>query len=83
MVAAMFGLGMPELIVILVIIIIVFGVGRLPELGSGLGHAIKNFRKATREPDAIDVTPPKGESQSESPSSGSERSSTDAGSKSS
>ena len=68
MLAAMFGLGMPELIVILVIIMIVFGVGRLPELGSGLGHAIKNFRKATREPDAIDVTPPKGEGQVDSSS---------------
>jgi sec-independent protein translocase protein TatA len=76
MLAAMFGLGMPELIVILVIIMIVFGVGRLPELGSGLGQAIKNFRKATREPDAIDVTPPKSDDQVDS-SSASKRSPSD------
>ncbi len=65
----MFGLGIPELLVILVIIVIVFGVGRLPEVGSGLGHAIKNFRKAMHEPDAIDVTPSKGDSQLDSSSS--------------
>ncbi|MDH4316916.1 MAG: twin-arginine translocase TatA/TatE family subunit [Desulfobulbaceae bacterium] len=45
----MFGLGMPELLVILVIIVIVFGVGKLPELGAGLGKGIKNFKEATRD----------------------------------
>lgn len=45
----MFGLGMPELIVILVIIVIIFGAGKLPEIGSGIGKGIKNFKKATRE----------------------------------
>ena len=54
----MFGLGMPELIVILVIIVIVFGAGKLPELGAGLGKGIKNFKEATRgddgEPKEID-----------------------------
>lgn len=44
----MFGLGMPELIIILVIIVIIFGAGRLPEIGAGLGKGIRNFRKATR-----------------------------------
>ncbi len=55
----MFGMGLPELLVILVIVLIVFGAGRLPELGENLGKGIRNFRKATSEPDAIDVTPPK------------------------
>ncbi len=41
----MFGLGMPELIVILVIVIIIFGASRLPQLGEGIGKAIKGFKK--------------------------------------
>jgi len=41
----MFGLGMPELLVILVIVIIIFGASRLPQLGEGLGKAIKGFKK--------------------------------------
>lgn len=45
----MFGLGMPELVIILVIIVIIFGAGKLPEIGSGIGKGIKNFKKATRE----------------------------------
>lgn len=44
------GIGMPELIIILVIILIVFGAGKLPEIGAGLGKGIKNFKKATKEP---------------------------------
>jgi len=42
----MFGIGMPELIVILVIIMIVFGAGKLPEIGSGIGKGIRNFKKS-------------------------------------
>ena len=53
----MFGIGMPELLVILVIILIIFGAGKLPEIGSALGRGIKNFKKATHEPNEIDVTP--------------------------
>ena len=45
----MFGLGMPELIVILVIVIIIFGASRLPQLGEGLGKAIKGFKKGISE----------------------------------
>ncbi len=41
----MFGLGMPELLVILVIVVIIFGASRLPQLGEGLGKAIKGFKK--------------------------------------
>lgn len=53
----MFGLGMPELLVLLVIILIIFGAGKLPEIGMGLGKAIRGFKKGMSEPDAIDVTP--------------------------
>ena len=49
----------PELLIILVVIIILFGAKKLPEIGSGLGRAIKNFKKATTEPDEIDITPTK------------------------
>jgi len=45
----MFGIGMPELIIILVIILIIFGAGKLPEIGAGVGKAIKNFKGATTE----------------------------------
>ena len=41
----MFGLGVPELLVILGIVIVLFGARRLPEIGSGLGKAIKGFKK--------------------------------------
>ena len=40
---------MPELIIILVIILIIFGAGKLPEIGGGMGKAIKNFKSATTE----------------------------------
>ena len=45
----MFGIGMPELIIILVIILIIFGAGKLPEIGAGMGKAIRNFKGATSE----------------------------------
>ena len=45
----MFGLGMPELLVIMFIFLILFGARKLPEIGGGMGKAIKNFKKATRE----------------------------------
>jgi len=52
----MFGLGTTELVVILVIILILFGVGKLPEIGTGMGKAIKNFKQAADEKE-IDITP--------------------------
>ncbi|MDZ7642615.1 MAG: twin-arginine translocase TatA/TatE family subunit [Desulfurivibrio sp.] len=45
----MFGLGMPELVVILVIAFLVFGGKKLPEIGSGLGKAISSFKKGVHE----------------------------------
>lgn len=47
----MFGIGMQELLVILVIVLIIFGAGKLPEIGAGFGKAIRNFKKATSEVD--------------------------------
>lgn len=45
----MFGLGMPELLIVLVIVVIIFGASRLPQLGEGLGKAIKGFKKGIAE----------------------------------
>lgn len=56
---------MPELIIILVIILIIFGAGKLPQIGEGIGKGIKNFKKATKDKDEIDVTPQKTEEISE------------------
>jgi sec-independent protein translocase protein TatA len=51
------GIGMPELLIILVIVLIIFGAGKLPEIGRGLGKGIRNFRKATSGLDEVDVAP--------------------------
>lgn len=47
----MFGLGMPELILILIIALVIFGPSKLPEMGASVGKAIREFRNATKEPD--------------------------------
>lgn len=59
----MFGLGLPELLIILVIVVLLFGAGKLPQIGSGLGEGIRNFRKSMKEKNEIDVTPKKGEEE--------------------
>ena len=50
------GLGIWELLIILFIVLIIFGAGKLPEIGAGLGKGIGNFRKATQDSKALDVT---------------------------
>ena len=55
------GVGPTELIIILFIVLILFGAGKLPEIGGALGKGIKNFKKASKEPDVIDITPPENE----------------------
>ncbi len=59
----MFGLGIPELLIILVIVVLLFGAGKLPQIGSGLGEGIRNFRKSMKEKNEIDVTPTKQENK--------------------
>lgn len=51
------GVGMQELLLILLLVVIIFGAKKLPEIGGGLGKAIKNFKQASTEPDEIDITP--------------------------
>lgn len=57
--------GFWELVIILLIVLVIFGAKKLPEIGGGLGRAISNFKKATNEPDEIDVTPNKSEAKEE------------------
>jgi sec-independent protein translocase protein TatA len=57
----MFGLGATELLIILAIVVLIFGARRLPEIGSGLGRAIRGFKEGVSGKDAIDVTPKKEE----------------------
>ena len=45
----MFGIGIPELLIIMVIVLVIFGAGKLPEIGAGVGKAIKNFKDSTSE----------------------------------
>jgi sec-independent protein translocase protein TatA len=50
-------LGLPELVIILIIVVVVFGATKLPQLGDGLGRAIKNFKRAVNAQSEIDVSP--------------------------
>ena len=65
----MFGsFGWMELLLILVIVLIIFGAGKIPQLGEGLGKAIKGFKKSVHEADAIDVTATEAEPHAAQPS---------------
>ena len=61
----MMGIGFPELMIILVIIMIIFGAGKLPEIGAAFGNSIKNFKKSMKEAEESDEEPSK-ESNEES-----------------
>ncbi len=53
-------LGIGEILIVLVVVLLIFGANKIPQLGDALGKGIKNFRKATGgADDSIDVTPPK------------------------
>ena len=49
------GIGIPELIIILVIVMIIFGVGRLTEIGGALGNSIREFRRASTDGESDDI----------------------------
>lgn len=53
----MFSFGMQEILIILVVGLVLFGAKKLPDIGSGLGRAIHNFKRAVAEPDQVDITP--------------------------
>ena len=60
----MMGIGFPELMVILIIIMIIFGAGKLPEIGSAFGRSIKNFKGSMKEAEAEDL-PVEGDSETQ------------------
>ena len=61
----MMGIGFPELMIILVIIMIIFGAGKLPEIGAAFGNSIKNFKKSMKEAEESDEEPKGEETTSE------------------
>ena len=63
----MFGIGFPELMVIMVIALVVFGPGKLPEIGSALGHGIRDFKKAFEGKDEVKTVEVQVESEKQPP----------------
>jgi len=57
----MFGFGVPELSILLVIVLVVFGAGKLPEIGKAFGSSIRNFKDASKGKDEIVINPGKEE----------------------
>jgi sec-independent protein translocase protein TatA len=51
----MFGFGLPELLIVLSIVLVIFGAGKLPEIGGALGKSIRNFKKASDGKDEIEI----------------------------
>jgi sec-independent protein translocase protein TatA len=54
-------LGMGEMIILLIIVLLVFGAGKLPQIGDAIGRSIKNFKRAASAKDEIEVAPKKQE----------------------
>lgn len=65
MISTMFGFSPLELAVVCLLVVVLFGSKRLPELGTGLGAAINNFKKSFKEAETIDVTPKKDDEKKE------------------
>ncbi len=55
----MFGFGLPEMLILLVIVLVIFGAGKLPQIGAAFGKSIRNFKNASDGKDEIDITPQK------------------------
>jgi len=69
-----FGMGFGELVLILIIVVVVFGSTKLPQLGDGLGKAIKNFKRAVNSQNELDVSPKEvGKTGGESDASGGDK----------
>ena len=66
----MFGLGIGELVVVLLVLVLLFGASRLPQLGAGLGEGIRSFRKAFRDMREEDEKPPLARSEAARPEAG-------------
>ncbi len=69
----MFGLGIGELILVLLVVVLLFGASRLPQLGAGLGEGIKSFRKAFRDMGEEDEKLPPARPEVPKPEAGAKR----------
>jgi len=63
----MFGFGIPEMVIILVLVLVVFGAGKIPEVAAALGKSISNFKKASEGKDEIEIKPAKAEEDNKKP----------------
>jgi len=61
----MFGFGTTELVIILVLVLVIFGAGKLPEIGGALGRGVRSFKKSVKGPEEIDITPEPDDKNSE------------------